>query len=344
MATEPSLEDLRSQVLQNTLRQISSAAAGGATESCVICLGDLAEQCEAQPCGHNNFDYLCLVTWLQVGTTCPLCKSEVCEIRYDLSEDGKQGKVYKLPGRSGGPSKSNSEAREGSSRSASLLYERRSSSYSGRLAGAQPNDDESIRRRRFVYRHNLYSLHVGSNRRQPAESRYRELSPQLFMTDPKLVSRARMWLRRELRVFEFLNADGDSPHDHDPVRRCRRRPSKAEFLLEYIVAILKTVDFQGSTGQAEDMIQEFLGRENTQLFLHELKAWLRSPCGSLGAWDRVVQYGGGTVTARVSQNEGRESGTATPVYPDHYVPDHRSKRPTAFRNEPNRRRAPPATR
>jgi hypothetical protein len=171
-------------------------------------------------------------------------------------------------------------------------------------------EDETIQRRRFVYRHNLYSLHVGSNRRQPAASRYRELSPQLFMTDPELVSRARMWLRRELRVFEFLYADGDSPYDHDPVRR--RRACNAEFLLEYTVAILKTMDIQGSAGQAEDIIQEFLGRKNTRLFLHELKAWLRSPYGSLSAWDRVVQYDGGNTMPRASQNVGRESGIATP--------------------------------
>ncbi len=171
-------------------------------------------------------------------------------------------------------------------------------------------EDEAIQRRLFVYRHSLYSLHVGSNRRQPAASRYRELSPQLFMTDPKLVSRARMWLRRELRVFEFLNVDGDSPHDHDPVRR--RRACNAEFLLEYTVAILKTMDIQGSAAQAEDIIQELLGRENTRLFLHELKAWLRSPYGSLSTWDRVVQYNGGNTMPRVSQNVGRESGIATP--------------------------------
>lgn len=299
MDTEPSNEDLHSQVLQNTLQQISSLAADGNTKCCVICLGDLVEQCEAQPCQHNNFDYICLITWLEQRATCPLCKSDVREVRYELSEDVKQGKVYKVPERSGGSDKSNGQAEEGLSRSASLS-ERRSSRYSGNSTQAQPYEDEAIQRRRFVYRHNLYSLHVGSNRRQPAESRHRELSPQLFMTDPELVSRARLWLRRELRVFEFLNADGDSPGNHDLVRR--RKPSIAEYLLEYIVAILKAMDIQGSAGQAEEMIQEFLGRQNARLFLHELRAWLRSPCESLSAWDRVVQYGGGNVMRRVSQN------------------------------------------
>ncbi|TAQ85247.1 hypothetical protein B7494_g6441 [Chlorociboria aeruginascens] len=257
MDVELSTGDLRSQVLQNTLQQISSLAVGGAAKCCVICLGDLIEQCEARPCRHDNFDYLCLITWLQEQATCPLCKSE---------------------------------AGEGSS---SSVYE-----------------DEAIQRRRFVYRHNLYSLHVGSNRRQPAASRYRELSPQLFKTDPELVSRAKTWLRRELRVFEFLNAESDSPHNYHPIRR--HRTSNAEFLVEYIVAILKAIDIQGSAGQAEDMIQEFLGRENTRLFLHELNAWLRSPYGSLSAWDSVVQYDdGGFSMPQASQIVGRASGIAT---------------------------------
>jgi hypothetical protein len=47
---------------------------------------------------------------------------------------------------------------------------------------------------------------------------------------------------------------------------------------------------QGSAGQAEDMLSEFLGRDGARLFLHELRAWLRSPYGSLEAWDRSVQY------------------------------------------------------
>jgi hypothetical protein len=72
------------------------------------------------------------------------------------------------------------------------------------------------------------------------------------------------------------------------------------------------MDIQGSAAQAEDIIQELLGRENTRLFLHELKAWLRSPYGSLSTWDRVVQYNGGNTMPRVSQNVGRESGIATP--------------------------------
>ena len=161
----------------------------------------------------------------------------------------------------------------------------------------------------MIYRHQLYSLHVGWNHRQAANrqaavSRYHELSPQLFAATPELVSRARLWLRRELRVFRFLYAEDNDgwPQDHDPVRRCR--PCKAEYLLEYIIAILKSIDMQGSAGQAEEMIREFLGRDCTRLLLHELRAWLRSPCQSLSEWDRMVQYRDGNLMPRVYLSTG----------------------------------------
>ncbi|KAL8774972.1 MAG: hypothetical protein Q9209_000451 [Squamulea sp. 1 TL-2023] len=140
--------------------------------------------------------------------------------------------------------------------------------------------DTALLRRRQVYARKLYSLHVGTNRL----SRFRDLSPRLFSRDEELMRRARKWIRRELQVFDFLNNDGQEEEG------VKRRTNNAEFLLEYIVAILKTVDIKGSRGQAEDMLQEFLGRENTQLFLHELRAWLRSPYTSLEDWDRHVQY------------------------------------------------------
>lgn len=253
---------------------------------CVICLDDVVEQCEALPCRHNDFDYLCLITWLENCPTCPLCKSGVSEVRYGLGQDGKEGKIYKVP------KPVNGRRDEGSQRSAISSSESRNSNYANRETQSRLHDDEAIQRRRLIYRHQLYSLYVGSNNKQPPELRHRELSPQLFATSHELVSRARTWLRRELRVFRFLYTEptDDSPRDHGPVRRCR--PCKAEYLLEYIIAILKSIDMQGSAGQAEEIIQEFLGRDNTRLFLHELRVWLRSFCKSLGEWDRVVQYRG----------------------------------------------------
>lgn len=159
----------------------------------------------------------------------------------------------------------------------------------------QPEPDEPLLRRRQIYRHQQYSLRVGSNRL----SQYRELTPDLFNRDEQLVSRARKWIRRELRVFSFLNPDPEGDEERGRPNRVAlpgqqrlesRRGNNAEFLLEYIIAILRTVDVKGSAGQAEELLRDFLGRDNACLFLHELQSWLRSPYTSLEDWDRNVQY------------------------------------------------------
>ena len=137
--------------------------------------------------------------------------------------------------------------------------------------------EAALLRRREIYSLRLYSSHVGSNRL----SRFRDLTPQLFVQDQQIIWRAKNWIRRELQVFQFLNSDVAGEES------VARRESNVDFLLEYIIAILKTVDIKGN--QAEDMLQEFLGRDNTRLFLHELKAWLRSPYMTLEDWDWYTQ-------------------------------------------------------
>lgn len=42
--------------------------------SCVICLENVSERAISIPCKHDNFDFLCLISWLQERNTCPLCK------------------------------------------------------------------------------------------------------------------------------------------------------------------------------------------------------------------------------------------------------------------------------
>jgi len=260
------------KILQTTLDEISSG--GNAEEACcVICLERISERAIAQPCKHESFDFLCLISWLQEQPCCPLCKADVGTVQYQFTQQ-QTWKTYTVPPRA-------TPATSSSTSTPSNLYTGARRPYRQRREYAPrtlPTPDEALLRRRHIYRNQLFSLHVGSNR----VSRFRDLTPQLFNSDAELISRARKWIRRELQVFEFLNPDNTTGFD--------RRANNAEFLLEYIVAILKTVDVQGSGGQAEDMLQDFLGREHTRLFLHELRAWLRSPYTSLDDWDRHVQY------------------------------------------------------
>lgn len=314
--------DLQRRVLQSTLEEVA-AREEQASECCVICLEVISEPCEVLPCGHYNFDYVCVLSWLYETPLCPLCKGPVSSVRYGSSdkphttlfEDLKLKRTYPPPSstRTFPPSLDNRQIRPPF---------RRSRTRPLREYGLPVPDLQSVSgRRKDVYAHQRYSKHVGSNRL----SLYRELTPVLFCNDNELVSRARMWIRRELQVFSFLTIDETEtimPRDGETNSRTaleRRRANNAEFLLEYIIAILKSVDIMGSAGQAEEMLSDFLGRDNTRLFLHELRAWLRSPFTKLEDWDRAVQYSDDETTIESGTRQSRNrSRYASDRYRDRY--------------------------
>lgn len=103
--------------------------------------------------------------------------------------------------------------------------------------------------------------------------------------DQDLQSRARTFIRRELRVFSFLHTDSAGP-----ANQAATTSGNAEFLLAYVVSIIKLVDIRASNGHAQNLLSEFLGRDSAILLLHELNAWLRSPFTRLKEWDEEVQY------------------------------------------------------
>ena len=61
----------RQEVLNNALDGIKKD--DETLDPCVICLEAVSERAFAAPCRHENFDFLCLVSWLQERPTCPLC-------------------------------------------------------------------------------------------------------------------------------------------------------------------------------------------------------------------------------------------------------------------------------
>jgi hypothetical protein len=265
-------------------------------DTCVICLSVVTDRAITVPCNHYTFDFVCLVSWLQERSTCPLCKcfflqyalllllilttgkTEVTAVQYDWRSptDYKSYAIQRSHQPSNVPS-------TGTSGSFSLFapYGLPRRPRGPRRTYSPPVEDAALRRRRVVYQRKLYSMHVGSN----SISGYRDLTPHMIASSQDLQSRARTWIRRELRVFSFLYAD--------PVNSSTNAATtsgNAEFLLSYIVSILKMVDVKASNGHAENLLAEFLGRESSRLFWHELNAWLRSPYTKVEEWDRMVQY------------------------------------------------------
>jgi hypothetical protein len=329
MDTETSHAEIQSQILQTTLAEITSNHVPGAQQAapdcCVICLEEISEASTAHPCGHSNFDFICVTNWLQVEPKCPLCKAPVRSVRYT---DSTGPKTYSVPQKAdSSPAIPSSTP---SLRTSQTTFQHYFLNYPRRrrqphTPAPNPSPSAALLRRRHIYTHNLYSLHIGAN----SLSRYRSgPTPADFTSDPTLISRARTFMRRELQVFSFLA----SPDPSSSADGGRRRANNAEFLLEYAIAILKTVDMQGASGHAEELLSEFLGRDSARLFLHELRAWLRSPCGSLEAWDRVVQYPDpeGEGSGRKRRSDGEDDGTRREerepgkrIRGDYWRPSHR---------------------
>ena len=292
---------VQEKVLQATLTGLASQAdsseAADAACCCVICLSDISEPSTAQPCGHRNFDFMCLASWMSLKTTCPLCKSEISEVHFDFNAQATTWKTYRVPhiGLERAPDQP-AQREPGQSNPAlsnvtSFLRRARDRRPFRNPRPQTPQSrsvQDALERRRNVYRKRLYSLHVGSN----PTSGYRDVTPQVFSDQVDTQSRVRAWIRRELQVFEFLN-DDSSPGQTEstvsamPEATRRRRQNNAEFVLEYIIAILKTVDIQSD--HTEELLKDFLGRDHTKLFLHELRNFIRSPY-SVEVWDRHVQY------------------------------------------------------
>ncbi|KAF2813883.1 uncharacterized protein BDZ99DRAFT_485973 [Mytilinidion resinicola] len=275
------------------------------SETCVICLSAISERAITVPCNHYSFDFICLVSWLQERSACPLFQYEFYSPT-DYKTYTIQSTRTPNPHGAATPLPHNPQSRSHPTRP----FRRRQYT--------PPNPDTALLKRRHVYKHSLYSLHVGSNR----ISRYQNLTPALISSSPDLQSRARTWIRRELRVFPYLNP---APEPHEPpastsssstsTTPSARRASNAEFLLSYILAILKAIDLKAPSGQAEDMLAEFLGRPHARLFLHELGAWLRSPYTRLEDWDRNVQYAERLPERgadRRGERRGRRGGSGRP--------------------------------
>ncbi|EMD68830.1 hypothetical protein GGP41_008818 [Bipolaris sorokiniana] len=246
-------------------------------DTCVICLSPVTERAITAPCNHYTFDFVCLVSWLQQRSTCPLCKSNVTAVQYDWRSPSDY-KSYIVP--CSHPS-SNNDSRTDRPGSLFAPYGLPRRPRGTRRPYSPPVEDPALRRRREVYRRKLYSLHVGSN----PHSGYRDITPEMIAHSPDMQSKARAWIRRELRVFTFLYTDSTGSSSSGATTS-----SNAEFLLSYIVSILKMVDLKASHGHAENLVAEFLGRENSRLFLHELNAWMRSPYTKVEEWDQAVQY------------------------------------------------------
>jgi hypothetical protein len=75
-APPPSMSSSSDPSHQHQPRRMGSTATSTQDDfqdTCVICLQAVSERAITVPCNHYTFDFVCLVSWLQERSTCPLC-------------------------------------------------------------------------------------------------------------------------------------------------------------------------------------------------------------------------------------------------------------------------------
>ncbi|EMD36012.1 hypothetical protein CERSUDRAFT_96236 [Gelatoporia subvermispora B] len=245
-------------------------------EQCSICLQPLADRTIIPKCSHE-FCFECLLVWTEQSRKCPLCTQTIGDylIHHVRSKYDYQ-KHYLTPLRSSSRLSEGVRAQTVARRRAQT---RREQEWGRRRWREQEEADElerAIEHRRWVYRHKLYAKHVASN----PYTRYKPFpTPAQFAASPDHISRATIFLRRELRVWPGLDV---------------------EFLTTFTISLMKSLDIRSEP--AVRLLAEFLdmdnggSRVNAEHFAHELYSFMRSPYRELPLYDRAVQvlrYTGG---------------------------------------------------
>ncbi|KAL5480567.1 hypothetical protein ACEPAI_1837 [Sanghuangporus weigelae] len=243
-------------------------------DHCSICLQLLLDRTVIPECSHE-FCFECIVTWTEQSRRCPLCTRTIGTYLIHHIRSNYDYQNYHLPPlRSSPPPIQPLRRVRGSSIHRRLGQERRWGRRQRRDQDVADELERTIDRRRWIYQNHLFSKYVGSNR----ASRYRPFpTPAQFSASPDYISRATIFIRRELRVWPNLDV---------------------EFLTTFILSLMKAIDIRSES--AVKLMAEFLdmdcpyreGRRfpNAEHFVHELYSFLRSPYKTLSAYDVNVQY------------------------------------------------------
>lgn len=240
-------------------------------DPCPICLENITDLALTFPCNHA-YDHNCICRWTDISTACPLCKTELEFLVYDIhGKSYKKKSLQRIRGELDG-TRSIGEIRR---RRRLLEQERRfrrrshSTSRSEESRILERDAEIALERRKYIYENGLTASHVGTNR----HSNFRSFTVQEIQDNKRnLKGKAAMFLRRELQVFAFLT------ENH-------------EFTLQYIMdGVLTRLDIQSSG--THKLVGDLLGDDKARILLHELRTFLRSPFEDLRSFDRsmLIQY------------------------------------------------------
>ncbi|TFK86603.1 hypothetical protein K466DRAFT_492480 [Polyporus arcularius HHB13444] len=240
-------------------------------EHCSICLQPYADRTMIPTCSHE-FCFECLLIWTEQSRRCPLCSQDVGKyLMHNIRSKYDFQKHYLPPLRTSpqpeSPAVVQANARRRVARRREIVWGQR------RRRELEEADEleQAVEKRRWVYRHRLYAKHVASN----PYTRYRPFpTPAQFSASQDYISRATVFIRRELRVWTGLDV---------------------EFLTTFTISLMKSLDIRSEP--AIRLLSEFLDmdaehgheRANAEHFAHELYSYIRSPYRDLSSYDKNVQ-------------------------------------------------------
>ncbi|KAI0338787.1 hypothetical protein BDW22DRAFT_1337477 [Trametopsis cervina] len=240
-------------------------------EHCSICLQPLSDRTIIPACSHE-FCFECLLVWTEQSRRCPLCSGQIGEyLIHDIRSKHDFSKHYLTPLRTSprpAPAAVRAVALRRQAQRRDLRWGRNERTERERQRKAADELERAIEKRKWIYRHGLYAKHVASN----PYTRYKPFpTPAQFASNPDLVSRATIFIRRELRVWDALDV---------------------EFLTTFTISLMKSIDIRSES--AVKLLAEFLDmdtgeRVNAEHFAHELYCYLRSPYRDVARYDAAVQ-------------------------------------------------------
>lgn len=309
-------------------------------DSCLICLTSPIEDRSILPqCLHSLFCFQCIVRWSSLKRQCPLCarpmgayilhavRSEDDYVRYFLRPD-YQGDTQRCSQTSATSLAASAdrviraERSQRTHQSAASRADRRSAHRPASTAADPLAEwDRSVAKRRFVYRHGLYAMHIGANRHTGFKP-----PPLAVQLDPSSITASASthgfssrrgrgsahpslaplasFIRREVFALPLVPQDEGDAH----VQTDRRQNAVAsaatldvDFTATYILSVLKTFDVRSeetvktlaeyfSGGTAASSHARTRAWELAEHFTHEVMTFLRSGAKDCAAFDVRVVY------------------------------------------------------
>lgn len=289
---------------------------------CLICHTTPIQDPTVLPkCLHSQFCFVCIVRWMSIKRSCPLCLAEVGEyVIHAVREDDDFVRWYLPPPPLASSTCTPTTPGGGSSNSS--VSQRRDmvrQVQRARMQRSTAQHDEASARtlafRAHIYRHLLYAHHVGSNPHTgytscPTPLQIRQSLPHANGAD--IVRRITTFLRRELTLFPHVDV---------------------EWVTRYIVSLCQV--WRVGDDEMVRCVGEFVGGEaRARHLLHELECWLRSARRELRFWDAspLLQYGEGVGAGRRRMGRRDELGQGGDARVDGQHEDRRERNPDRSRS------------